>query len=104
MRRRPQAAYALPLGEVRPRSWRAHTTIERSLPLGVAGPGADDAFLAAGCVAFAGRLVERTGNPGLDRITMRAAGIGHVDRQRRAGALHGHHGAPAPAVLEGRGA
>src|ERR1700682_6501734 len=79
-------------------------TIVEKLPLGVAGPGADHAFLAAGFVAFAGRLVERTGNPGLDRVAVGAAGGGHVDRQRGAGALHGQRGALAPAVLAGLGA
>src|SRR4030088_2263483 len=49
-----------------------------SLPFGVAGPCADHAFLAAEFVAFARRRVERTRNPGLDRITMGSAGIGHV--------------------------
>src|SRR4051812_2629910 len=33
------------------------------LPLGVAGPGADHAFLAAEFIAFFGRGVERAGNP-----------------------------------------
>src|SRR3981189_3115015 len=36
---------------------RPGMTIVEKLPLGVAGPGADHAFLAAGCVAFAGRLL-----------------------------------------------
>src|SRR6266436_5063416 len=102
--RRPQAAYALPMGEVRPHSWHTLVTIKIDLPLGVAGPGADHAFLAAGFVAFAGRLVERTGNFGFDRITVGTAGIGHVDRQRGTGALHAHRGALALAVLEGLGA
>src|ERR1700733_622901 len=49
-------------------------------PLGVAGPGADHAFLAAEFIALARGFVERTRNPGLDGIAVGAAGIGHVDR------------------------
>src|SRR5882672_9057665 len=41
---------------------RPGMTIVEKLPLGVAGPGADHAFLAAEFVAFACCLVERTGN------------------------------------------
>src|SRR5262249_35519422 len=48
---------------------------------GVAGPGADHAFLAAELVAFARRLVQRTGNFRPHRVAMRTAGIDHVDRQ-----------------------
>ena len=70
---------------------------------GVAGPGADHALLAADIVALFRRRVQRTGNVRLHRVTMGAAGIGHVDRQRRAGALHGHGGAFALALLAGRG-
>src|ERR1700721_1836784 len=51
-----------------------------TLTLGVAGPGADHALLAAEFVALARGFVERTRNPGLDGIAVRAAGIGHVDR------------------------
>src|SRR3984957_10309196 len=68
---------------------------------GVAGPGADHAFLAAEFVAFARRLVQRTRNPRFDRVAVGTAGIGHVDRQRGAGALHGPRGrAVALALLE----
>src|ERR1700681_4148068 len=101
--RRPQAAYALPQGEVRPRSWHTLVTIKIELPLGVAGPGADHAFLAAEFVAFACRLVERTGNFGFDRVTVGTAGIGHVDRQRGTGAFHGQRGAFALAAPAGHG-
>src|SRR5436305_2785980 len=69
-------------------------------PLGVAGPGADDAFLAAEFVALAGGGVERVRNFGFYGIAMRAAGISHVDSERGAGALHGHGGAGALALLE----
>src|SRR5258707_1694023 len=73
-------------------------------PLGVASPGADHAFLAAEFVTLAGRLVERAGNLWLDRVAVGAAGIGHVDRERGAGAFHRHRGAGALALLDGRGA
>src|SRR5689334_4834700 len=68
--------------------------------LGVAGPGADHAFLAAELVAFARRLIERARNARTHGITMRTAWIFHVDGQRRAGALHGDGGTPALALLQ----
>src|SRR4029453_6537486 len=73
-------------------------------PLGVAGPGADHAFLAAEFVTLLCRGVERARDFGFYGIAVRAAGIGHVDRERRAGALHGDSGARALALLERRGA
>src|SRR5712664_3461081 len=82
---------------------RPGMTIVENLPLGVAGPGADHAFLAAELIALAGRLVERTRNPRLDRITVGTAGIGHVNHQRGTGAFHGQRGAIALALLAGRG-
>jgi hypothetical protein len=79
------------------------TSLENALAPGVAGPGADDAFLAAEFVAFARGGIERGRNPRLDRIAMGAAGIGEVDRQRGAGAFHGNSGAITLALLERRG-
>src|SRR4029077_6426967 len=73
---------------------------ERS-PLGVAGPGADYAFLAAEFVALFGRGVERARYFRLHGVTMRAAGIGHVDGECGTGALHGHSGAIALALFQG---
>src|SRR5258708_5387950 len=70
-----------------------------TLALGVAGPGADHAFLAAKIVAFFGRGVQRGGDLGFDRVAVGAAGVGHVDGKRRAGPLHGHRGALALALL-----
>src|SRR4029450_636560 len=64
-------------------------------PLGVAGPGADHAFLAAEFVALFGRGVERAGYSGFHGVAVGAARIGHVDRERGAGALHGYGGAVA---------
>src|SRR5215218_6644042 len=87
------------------RRWRRiafGTSDGRRLPLGVAGPGADHAFLAAEFVALLGRGIERAGNLRFDGIAMGAAGIFHVDRERRAGALHGHRGAVALALLQRR--
>src|ERR1700750_5650 len=75
----------------------------RSAP-GVAGPGADHAFLAAEFVAFARRGVECRRYLRLDRVAMGAAGVGHIDRQRRARALHGHCRALALALLQRRSA
>src|SRR5688572_6626541 len=75
-----------------------------NLALGVAGPGADHAFLAAEFVAFFGRGVERAGYSGFHGITVGAARIDHVDRERGAGALHGERGAVALALLQRRGA
>src|SRR3981081_4879540 len=71
--------------------------------LGVPGPGADHAFLAAELIAFARCRVERARNPRFDRIAVGAAGIAHIDRQRSASALHGHRGAFALALLARRG-
>src|SRR5882724_11230372 len=62
-------------------------TVAKSTP-GVAGPGADHAFLAAELVAFARRLVQRVRNLRPDGVAVGTAGIGHVDGQRGAGALH----------------
>src|SRR3954471_9342868 len=73
-------------------------------PLGVAGPGADDAFLAAEFVALLGGGVERGGDLRLHGVTMGAAGIGHVDRERGAGALHRRRGAVTLAVFQRGGA
>src|SRR5436853_534087 len=70
-----------------------------TLALGVAGPGADHAFLAAKIVAFFGGGVQRGGDLRLDRIAVGAAGVGHVHGKRRAGPLHGHRGALALALL-----
>src|SRR5882724_10601908 len=75
-------------------------TIAEKLPLGVAGPGADHAFLAAEFVAFFGRGVERARNLRLHRVAVGAAGIGDVDRQRSTGALHGDGPAVALALLQ----
>src|SRR5205823_14564206 len=60
-------------------------------------------FVAAKLVAFFGRGVERARNFWLHRVTMGAAGIGHVDRQRGTGALHGGGCALAIALLQRRG-
>src|SRR3954465_963800 len=70
-----------------------------TLALGVAGPGADHAFLAAEIVAFLGGGVQRGRDLGLDRVAVGAAWVGHVDGKRRAGPLHGHGGALALALL-----
>src|SRR5438445_6967917 len=59
----------------------ARPGMTRKSPLGVAGPGADDAFLATEFVAFFGRGVERAGNLRLHRLAVCAAGIGHVYRR-----------------------
>src|SRR5262249_15922025 len=67
--------------------WRS---VARKSTLRVAGPGADDALLAAELVAFAGRGIERGRDMRTHRIAMRAAGIFHIDRERGTGALHGH--------------
>src|SRR5579872_197155 len=75
-----------------------------NLPLGVAGPGADDAFLAAEFVALAGGFIQRTRNMRLDRIAMGTAGVGHVNRQRGAGTFHRDRLAVAVALLERGGA
>src|SRR5438046_927192 len=69
-------------------------------PLGVAGPGADDAFLAAEFVALLCRGVERARNFGFYGIAMRAAGISHVDGERGASPLHGDGSAVALALLQ----
>src|SRR5580704_8722283 len=76
----------------------------RKLSLGVAGPGADHAFLAAEFIAFFRRFIERTRNMRLDRVAMGAAGVGHVDRQGGAGALHRHRRAVALALFQRRSA
>src|SRR3954447_5255118 len=73
-------------------------------PLGVAGPGADHAFLAAELVTLLGRGIERTRNFRFYGIAVGTAGIGHVDCERGAGALHGERGAIALALLQRRGA
>src|SRR5947209_18091072 len=70
-----------------------------TLAPGVAGPGADHAFLAAEIVAFFCGGVQRGGDLRLDRIAVRAAGVAHVDGQRRAGLFHGHRRALALALL-----
>src|SRR5258705_11764301 len=69
-------------------------------PLGVAGPGADHAFLAAEFVTLAGRLVERAGNLWLDRVAVGAAGIGDVEREPGAGAFHRHRVPDALVLLD----
>src|SRR5262249_1583845 len=56
-------------------------------------------FLAAELVAFARRFVERARNMRPDRVAVRTARVFHVDRERRAGALHGDGGAFALALL-----
>jgi hypothetical protein len=70
------------------------------LALGVASPGADHAFLAAELVAFLGRGIERARYLRRHGVAMGAAGIGHVDRERGTGALHGHSRAVALALLQ----
>src|SRR6185437_10175081 len=75
-----------------------------NLALGVAGPGSDHAFLAAELVAFAGGFVERTRNPGLDRIAVGTARVLQIDRERGTGASHGQRGTRALALLESCGA
>src|SRR5262249_21725052 len=67
----------------------------------VTGQGADHAFLAAELVAFAGGFVERGRNMRPHRVAVRTARVGHVDRQRGAGALHGDGRAVALALLQG---
>src|SRR5262245_46353048 len=67
---------------------RPGMTVANSSP-GVAGPGADDAFLAAEFVALPGGSIERGGNLGLHGIAVRATRVLQINRQRRAGALHG---------------
>src|SRR3981189_511018 len=57
-------------------SHRPGMTITES-PLGVAGPGADHAFLAAEFVALLCRGVERTRNFRLHGVAVGTAGIGH---------------------------
>src|SRR6185295_1900571 len=81
---------------------RPGMTIAKS-PLGVAGPGADHAFLAAEFVALLGRRVERIGNFGFCGIAVGTAWIGHVDRERGTGAFHGERGAVALAQPQRRG-
>src|SRR4051812_3937991 len=93
-----------------PRSWpafpmlrrrdRAHAPDWRGLSPGVAGPGADDTFLAAERVAFAGRRIERVRDLRLHGVAVRAARVRHVDGERRTGALHGERGALALALLQ----
>src|SRR4051794_16674666 len=78
---------------------RPGMTTMRTLALGVAGPGADHAFLAAEIVALFGGGVQRGGDLRLDRIAMGAAGVGHVDGKRRAGLFHRNRGALALALL-----
>src|SRR6187397_123776 len=72
--------------------------------LGVAGPGANHAFLAAELVAFAGRCIERARNLRLHGVAVRAAGVGHVDSECSTGALHGDSGTLAFALLQRRNA
>src|SRR5579871_1739963 len=88
----------------RTRRYRSAPAMTAGLTLGVAGPGADDAFLAAEFVTFAGRVVERARNLRADRIAVRAAGIGHVDRKGGTGALHNDGRALALAMLQRFGA
>src|SRR6185312_12052231 len=71
----------------------------KGLSLGVAGPGADHAFLAAVFVAFARGGIERGRDLRLDGIAIGTARVGHIDRHRRAGTLHGHGRAVALALL-----
>src|SRR5204862_1291261 len=88
------------ISRFRVRSFYSRPGMTARLSPGVAGPGADDAFLAAELVALAGRGIEGRGNLRLHRIAVRAAGILHVDRERSAGALHGDGGALALALLQ----
>src|SRR5215470_3999760 len=74
-------------------------TVANSSP-GVAGPGADDAFLAAEFVALLGGGIERGRDLRLHRIAVRATRVLQINRQRRAGALHGHSRALALALLQ----
>src|SRR5262249_14853456 len=94
----------------RPRSWCriAWSKISRdggqpSSP-GVAGPGADDALLAAEFVALARGGIERGRNLRLHRIAVRATRVLYINRKRRTGALHGHGRALALALLQRRDA
>src|SRR5438132_604832 len=82
----------------------AYPCCRLALSLGVAGPGADNAFLTAEFVALLCRGVQRTRNFRLHGIAVGTARIGHVDRKRGAGALHGERGANALALLQRRGA
>src|ERR1043166_6440877 len=68
-------------------------------PPGIAGPGADHAFLAAEIVAFFGGFVQRVRDLRLDRIAVSAARIDHVHGKRRAGAFHGDRLAVALALF-----
>src|SRR5689334_6439703 len=77
---------------------------DTKLPLRVAGPGADHAVLAAEFVAFAGGFVERTRNMRAHRITVGTAGVAHVDRECRAGTLHGDRGTFTLALFQRRDA
>src|SRR5580765_3919445 len=96
----PSVASIFPKRKSAPRS----RTRKQALSLGVAGPGADHTFLAAEFVALLCCGVERTGNFRFYGIAVGAAGIGHVDRERGARALHGERGAIALALLQRRGA
>src|SRR3954470_4931834 len=80
---------------------RPGMTTMRTSALGVAGPGADHAFLAAKIVALFGRGVQRGGNLRFYCVAMGAAGVGHVDGKRRAGLFHRNRGALALALLAG---
>src|SRR3954453_13283716 len=66
----------------------------------VAGPGADYAFLAAELVALAHCGIQRTRNARLDRVSVRSAGVCHVDRQSGASTPHRQRGADALALFE----
>src|SRR6266571_447143 len=69
--------------------------------LGVAGPGADYAVLAAKLVALPQRHILGFAQPCSHCVTVRAAGILSINGNRPAGMAHRHHLAPARAFAEG---
>src|SRR5436190_6122520 len=75
--------------KVSPRAALAQFTIFGcELSAGVAGPGADDAFLAAELVAVAHGAVLGGRDAWSDRIAVRAARVRHIDGERGTGTLH----------------
>ena len=80
------------------------THMQKTLSPAVACPGAYNAFPAAEFIALARRRVERAGDVRFDRVTMSAAGIGDVDCERGAGALHRYRSAIALALPQRGGA
>src|SRR5262249_37478404 len=90
-------------GDKRTRPASAISSAPPCSALGVAGPGADDAILAAVAVALAQGTVLRLAEPAGDRVAVRPAGIAHVDGNRPAGPLHRHKLAAAAATFAERG-